>query len=229
MRFFRTASKIAWRELRATPSRFLFVIIAVAVGVGALSGVKGFGAAFSSMLFRNAKQLTASDLSAQVWGLPTDRSTAAVAQLARETGSELTWVTETVSMAAPERGGVPQMVSVKAVDPAAYPFYGALTLSIPPSRLASFYLPTSVLVNQELLIRLRVKPGDTHAAGRQSILGSPGHSGDGTGSPCFRLRPQHAGDDDRDALRPHRADAARQPRRPTFSVQACARRPMSIS
>ena len=66
MRFFRTASKIAWRELRATPSRFLFVIIAVAVGVGALSGVKGFGAAFSSMLLRNAKQLTASDLSAQI-------------------------------------------------------------------------------------------------------------------------------------------------------------------
>ena len=61
MRFLRTASKIAWRELRSSPGALLFVAVAVAVGVGALSGVKGFGAAFRSMLFSNAKQLTASD------------------------------------------------------------------------------------------------------------------------------------------------------------------------
>ena len=41
--FVGTASKIAWRELRAAPAKFLFVILAVAVGVAALSGVKGFG------------------------------------------------------------------------------------------------------------------------------------------------------------------------------------------
>ena len=69
MRFLRTASKIAWRELRSSPGTLLFRCMAVAVGVGALSGVKGFGAAFRSMLFSNAKQLTASDLSAQVWAL----------------------------------------------------------------------------------------------------------------------------------------------------------------
>ena len=37
-----------------------------------LSGVKGFGLAFKSMLLRNAKQLIAADLQAQVWNLPTD-------------------------------------------------------------------------------------------------------------------------------------------------------------
>ncbi|HXR74839.1 MAG TPA: FtsX-like permease family protein [Bryobacteraceae bacterium] len=168
MRFFRTASKIAWRELKATPSRFLFVIIAVAVGVGALSGVKGFGAAFSSMLLRNAKQLTASDLSAQIWGVPTEDQLQRLHNLARQTGSRLTRVTETVSMAAPERGGIPQMVSVKAVDPAVYPFYGALTLA-PAKPLEELLSSTSVLVNQELEIRLRVRPGDAIRLGGKTF------------------------------------------------------------
>ena len=65
-----TASKIAWRELRASPSRFLLVILAVAVGVAALSGVKGFGYAFKGMLLHNARQLIAADLQAQVYQQP---------------------------------------------------------------------------------------------------------------------------------------------------------------
>ncbi len=69
--FLRRALRIAWRELHATPAKFLFVILAVAIGVGALSGVKGFGYAFRGMLLRNAKQLTAADLQAQIWAVPT--------------------------------------------------------------------------------------------------------------------------------------------------------------
>ena len=99
MKFLAVAARIAWRELKATPSRFLFVILAVAVGVGALSGVKGFGSAFSSMLFRNAKQLTASDLTAQVWGLPNDDQLRRLREIGNKAGA-LTWATETVSMAA---------------------------------------------------------------------------------------------------------------------------------
>lgn len=168
MRFFRTASKIAWRELKATPSRFLFVIVAVAVGVGALSGVKGFGAAFSSMLLRNARQLTASDLSAQIWGVPTEEQLQRLHTLVRQNGGKLTRVTETISMAAAKRGGIPQMVSVKAVDPAAYPFYGALTVD-PAKPLGALLSSNSVLVNQELEIRLRVRSGDTILLGGKTF------------------------------------------------------------
>ena len=62
--YLQTASKIAWRDLRAAPAKFLFVILSVAVGVAALSGVKGFGYAFQGMLLRNAKQLLAADVQA---------------------------------------------------------------------------------------------------------------------------------------------------------------------
>ena len=73
--FARTAAKIAWRELRASPQKFAFVVLAVAVGVAALSGVKGFGYAFKGMLLRNARQLIAADLQAQTWSDPSSRAT----------------------------------------------------------------------------------------------------------------------------------------------------------
>src|SRR3954462_9947035 len=110
---FRTASKIGWRELRASPAKFVFVILAVAVGVGALSGVKGFGYAFKGMLLRNAKQLIAADVQAQTWNAPTPEQIAQVEKIAEQYGT-LTRVTEIISMAASSRARVPQIVSIKA-------------------------------------------------------------------------------------------------------------------
>ena len=47
-----TAFRIAVREARASRGKFLFVILAVALGVGSLTGVRGFSQAFDSMLLR---------------------------------------------------------------------------------------------------------------------------------------------------------------------------------
>jgi putative ABC transport system permease protein len=158
MRFAGIASRIAWRELKATPARFLFVVLAVAIGVGALAGVKGFGSAFRSMLFRNARQLTASDLTAQVYGVPTADQWMRLRQIGQRVGA-ITWVMETVSMAG-RPGQVPQMVAVKAVDPSCYPFYGHLTIE-PDRPVRALLSGDSVLANEELLIRLHLRPGDT--------------------------------------------------------------------
>lgn len=155
-----TASKIAWRDLRAAPAKFFFVILSVAVGVSALSGVKGFGYAFQGMLLRNAKQLLAADVQAQTWNDPSDEQVARIEKIGSDYGT-LTRVTETVSMARSDTQPVPQMVAVKAVDPALYPFYGSMTLE--PNRPLGALLrnDSSVVVTQELLTRLRVKPGDS--------------------------------------------------------------------
>ncbi len=158
--FLPTSCRIAWRELRAAPGKFLFVILAVAIGVAALSGVKGFGYAFKGMLLRNAKQLIAADVQAQIWDLPTPERVQQVQQLAREYGTG-TRVTETISMAASPRQRFPQMVSVKSVDPAVYPYYGVLTLD--PHQPLSKLLPddSSIVVTPELLLRLKVHRGDS--------------------------------------------------------------------
>ena len=164
--FFRTSARIAWRELAAAPAKFLFVIFAVAVGVGALSGVKGFSVAFKSMLIRNAKQLIAADLQAQVWSAPTDDQLQKLEALGTRYG-QMTRVTETVSMAGSEHSRVPQMVSVKAVDPSVYPFYGQLTVQ-PQKPLKDLLCDDTALVNAELMLRLRVQPGDTLRIGGQT-------------------------------------------------------------
>jgi putative ABC transport system permease protein len=154
----RTACKIAWRELRASPAKFFFVIIAVAVGVAALSGVKGFGFAFKGMLLKNAKQLIAADVQARTFILPDPDQFSRLQAFASKYGT-MTQVTELLSMADSPNERIPQMVAVKAVDPKAYPYYGKPGLS--PQEPIRKLLPndSSVLVTPELLLRLKVAPG----------------------------------------------------------------------
>ena len=158
--FVRTATKIAWRELRASPQKFTFVILAVAVGVAALSGVKGFGYAFQGMLLRNARQLIAADLQAQTWTDPSSQQLKKMAAVGERYGA-VTRVTETLSMAASTHGRFPQMVAVKGVDPNAYPYYGKLTLK--PARPLAELLndDSAIVVTPELLLRFKVSPGET--------------------------------------------------------------------
>jgi putative ABC transport system permease protein len=158
MSFWGTASKIAVRELRASVAKFLFVVVAVAIGVGALSGVRGFSQGFQRMLFKEARQLMAADLSMRDFQIPTEAQQQELESLERR-GAVLTRITETVSMAASAVHLEPVMVSVKAVDPAHYPFYGKVKLS-PEMPLAQALDAQSVAVGEDLLPRLNVKVGD---------------------------------------------------------------------
>ena len=166
--FFGTASKIAWRELRSAPGKFVFVIMAVAIGVAALSGVKGFGYAFRGMLLRNAKQLIAADLQAQVFQNPTPEETEKMATLGAKYGT-LTDAIETVSMAGSSTQRVPQMVSVKAIDPNCYPFYGKLKTSPAVPLTTLLKDDSSVVVTPELLMRMKVAQGGTIRIGGQEF------------------------------------------------------------
>jgi len=163
----RTASKIAWREARASSTKFLFVIVAVAIGVGALTGVRGFGKAFYGMLLRESRTLMAADLSLRVFALPDARQTAVMEDLARR-AVQRTWVTETLSMVSSGAVANPILVSIKAVDPRVYPFYGEVKLD-PPGALRQELNDQSVAVSDDLLLRLKVTVGDTVRLGGQSF------------------------------------------------------------
>jgi len=161
----RTAAKIAWREAHASSAKFLFVIAAVAIGVGALTGVRGFGHAFHRMLLREARTLMAADLSVRVFALPDSRQTAVMEELARR-GVRRTWITETLSMVSSSAVENPLLVSIKAVDPAVYPFYGAVKLD-PPGTLPQELKAGTVAVSDDLLLRLKVAVGDSVRLGGQ--------------------------------------------------------------
>ena len=154
----RTAAKIAWRESRASAGKFLFVVLAVAAGVGALSGVRGFSGAFRAMLLKDARQLMAGDLSVRIYHQP-DAVEQRALNAVVERGAELTLVTETVSMATTPGAPRPLMVSVKAVEPDKYPFYGKVELR-PAGLLGEALDAESVVVTDDLLLRLGVEVGD---------------------------------------------------------------------
>jgi putative ABC transport system permease protein len=154
-----TAARIASRELRSAPGKFAFVILSVAIGVAALTGVRGFSASFRSMLTLRARSIMAGDLSARTSQQASAPQQAGLDTIAAE-GTEATQVTELTSMASATSSLDPLLVSVKAVDPTKYPFYGTVDLS-PSIPLEQALTPTTVAVGDDLLIRLHVRVGDS--------------------------------------------------------------------
>ena len=164
----RTALRIAWREMRASRARFLFVVLAVAVGVASLTGVRGFSRSFRRMLLREARTLMAGDhdrprlraAHAGAGGRP-PRSRARRACAAPGSPRRSRWRRRPPT---PD----PLLISVKAVDPAVYPFYGVVKLN-PPRPLREALDAKSVVVSDDLLLRLKVRTGDTLRIGGQDF------------------------------------------------------------
>ena len=149
-----TAARIATRELHSSRGKFTFVILSVAIGVAALTGVRGFSASFRTMLSLRARSIMAGDLSAKTTQQPTPAEQAGLDHIAAE-GVDFTQVVELNSMASAAGSLDPLLVSVKAVDPEKYPFYGAVDL-VPNVPLAQVLTPSTVAVADDLLIRLHL-------------------------------------------------------------------------
>jgi putative ABC transport system permease protein len=156
----RRAASIGWRDLRSAPGKFGFVVLSVAVGVAALVGVRGFSESFRRTLGTEARSLMAGDLSARLYRQPTDEETSKITAIAGPDGIRTTWMTETVSMASVPPDPVPILVSLKAVDPGEYPYYGNAELD-PAMSLQQALDGDSAVVAEEFLIRLNARVGQT--------------------------------------------------------------------
>ncbi|HEX6496380.1 MAG TPA: FtsX-like permease family protein [Acidobacteriaceae bacterium] len=159
------ALRIAWREFEAAPAKFIFVIVSVAIGVAALTGVRGFTESFQKTLLGQARTIMAADVSARMFRQPSAKEIAGLNALQ---GVERTQVTEMVSMASTPSDPIPLLVSLKAVDPSQYPFYGAYKLR-PAGTLREELSPERVLVGEDLLIRLHAQIGDSLKLGNSTF------------------------------------------------------------
>ena len=169
------AGAIGWRDLKAAPGKFGFVVLSVAVGVAALVGVRGFSDSFKKTLSTEAKALMAGDLSARIFRLQTDAEKDKIAAIEKRnagqkgaSGIHSTWVTETISMASVPPDPVPLLVSLKAVDPAEYPYYGEAELE-PSMSLQQALDGDSAVVAEEFLIRLNAQVGQTLRLGGRNF------------------------------------------------------------
>ncbi len=162
------ARAIGWRDLRSAPGKFGFVVLSVAVGVAALVGVRGFSESFKRTLSTEARSLMAGDLTARLYHQPTAEENDRIAAIAQPGGIRTTWVTETVSMASVPPDPVPLLVSLKAVDPAEYPYYGLAELE-PTMSLQQALDGDSAVVAEEFLIRMNASVGQTLRMGGRSF------------------------------------------------------------
>jgi putative ABC transport system permease protein len=163
----RRAGAIGWRDLKSAPGKFGFVVLSVAVGVAALVGVRGFSESFRRTLSTEARSLMAGDLSARIFREPTTEEQSKIAAIEKQ-GLRGTWVTETISMASVPPDSVPILVSLKAVDPGEYPYYGKAELE-PETSLRQALDGDSAVVAEEFLIRLNAKVGETLRLGGRSF------------------------------------------------------------
>jgi putative ABC transport system permease protein len=163
------AAAIGWRDLKSAPGKFGFVVLSVAIGVAALVGVRGLSGSFRQTLNSEARSLMAGDLSARIFHQPTAEENSKIAAVLRQAGGGIrsTWVTETVSMASVPPDPVPLLVSLKAVNPSEYPYYGKVELH-PAMGLQDALRGNSAVVADEFLIRLKAHVGQTlRLGGRQ--------------------------------------------------------------
>lgn len=164
---YRSAARIAAREMRSSRGKFFFVVLSVAIGVAALTGVRGFSASFRGTLLTRARSIMAGDLAARMFQQPTPDQQRGLTELAAS-GVEMTPVTELLSMASSPKTLDPLLVSLKAVDPSKYPFYGKVDLE-PAAPLATVLGPDTVVVADDLLLRLHLHVGDALKVGSRSF------------------------------------------------------------
>jgi putative ABC transport system permease protein len=160
-----TAARIAVRELRSSRGKFAFVVLSVAIGVAALTGVRGFSTAFRAELLLRARSILAADIAAKTTTPLTPEQQAGMETL-RASGDDETQVTELLSMASAAGSLDPLLVSVKAVEPGKWPFYGSVVL-VPKMPLTQALTASSVAVGDDLLLRLHLRVGDSIKLGGQ--------------------------------------------------------------
>lgn len=163
----RAAWRMAWREARSSAPKFLFVILGVAAGVGALTGVRGFSSGFQDLLRREARTLMAGDMLIRLFAALTPAQEAELDRW-RQRGVRITPILETVSMVASTPDRPPLLTSLKAVDTADYPFYGEIRLE-PKQKLRDALRIDTIAVSEDLLMRLGVAAGDRIRVGNSDL------------------------------------------------------------
>jgi putative ABC transport system permease protein len=150
--------RMAWRETRSSYKKFLFLIAVIALGVGALTGLKGFSTALNHSISRSAKDLIAADIAVRFRSLASQKEIDSLEKLTQH-GVQVSRTTETLSMVALQKAPNPILSEVRAVDPKTYPFYGAVEIE-PPASLSQVLSDDAAIVSRDLLTRTGSALGD---------------------------------------------------------------------
>ncbi|HXK10748.1 MAG TPA: FtsX-like permease family protein [Vicinamibacteria bacterium] len=174
---------LAGRESRASRRRGLLIVLAVAVGTGALVAINSFTDNLRESIRREARALLGADLTIWSSGPFSERaeSLLAEARAATTPPAEVARVVSFGAMAFVPGGQTTRLVQVLAVDPG-YPFYGAIETA-PAGEWARLAETGGAVADGSLLVALGARVGDEVAIGgarfvlRATIENMPGDVG----------------------------------------------------
>ena len=131
-----TLVKAAWRESRGSSARLIFLVLCLALGTAAVSGVRALSAAIENGLREQSRELLGADLAIESRrGVPGEAEL-----LVAATASARTTSTKSLATMA-SAGGRSRLVDLKAVGPG-FPFHGRVVLD--PPRDVSTLTPRAV-------------------------------------------------------------------------------------
>jgi putative ABC transport system permease protein len=135
------------------------IAIAMVVSIAGIGGVDGAANSARRALRGDSRAWLAGDI-----GIDTrdavDLDQAAALDRAMQSGIRWTSVSTALTMASSDAAADPAFIALKAVDPASYPFYGAVTLA-PALPLGQALGDDTAAVSSEVLERLNVQVGDS--------------------------------------------------------------------
>jgi putative ABC transport system permease protein len=165
VKFAQTAWRIAYRDLKASPGQWSFTVFTIALSFASLSGVRSAAVTVADGLAHGSRQWLAADVSVSLDNAPVPEEVARLNQLR---GSRIDWtqVISAMSSVASDASPDASFAIVKAVDPAAYPYYGRVLLD-PPQPLKAALTPETAVVSSDVLSRLSVQIGERIRIGGQ--------------------------------------------------------------
>jgi putative ABC transport system permease protein len=137
----------------------VFITLTMALSVASVSGVHGAATVARKALLGDSRAWLAGDAGVDTLE-PVNEVQATALDAKAAAGIRWTLVTMASAMAASDQSPDPAFISVKAIDPAVYPFYGNLLLS-PPMKLQDALHADTAAVSEEVLDRLQVHLGET--------------------------------------------------------------------
>jgi putative ABC transport system permease protein len=166
--FRRIWARLAWRDLRGSQTRTAFIVAAMAISIASVTGVYSAANFARQSLGRDSRVWLAGDAAVDT-SEPIGHDQIAALNQKRGEGIEWTMITWSLTMARSDQFPDPVFITVKAIDPAVYPFYGATSLS-PPRALADALRADTIVVSDRVLEKLHVNVGDRIRIGGNSFV-----------------------------------------------------------
>ncbi|MFI5304758.1 MAG: ABC transporter permease [Nitrospiria bacterium] len=159
-------TRMVMREMRSAMRHFSFFIFCISLGVAGIVAVSAISNQVENSILREAKSLLGGDIEIEV-SHPISAAGLNVINRLKENGIRETLVYEMMAMAGNVDRTETQLVELKAVRPE-YPLYGSLLLE-PAASSSSFASSGKAWVENSLLIKLGLKPGDTIKLGQSEM------------------------------------------------------------